>query len=87
MQLKSIINKVLPLLFAAFLLSCTKEMEQPVKYRTIHYKAQAGNEALTRATVDGGNHGPAVSGQCRQSGSIIWRSLSDCRRRYGQRLV
>ena len=56
MQLKSIINKVLPLLFAAFLLSCTKEMEQPVKYRTIHYKAQAGNEALTRATVDGGNH-------------------------------
>lgn len=56
MQLKSIINKVLPLLFAAFLLSCTKEMEQPVKYRIIHYKAQAGNEALTRATVDGGNH-------------------------------
>ena len=56
MQLKSIINKVLPLLFAAFLLSCTKEMEQPVKYRAIHYKAQAGNEALTRATVDGGNH-------------------------------
>ena len=56
MKLKDIIYKVLPILFAAFLLSCTRELEQPTTYRTIHYKAQVGNQAQTRATVDGGNH-------------------------------
>ncbi len=52
MKLKGIIR--LFLLVLAF--SCSREMDQPAKVRTIHYKARVGNEALTRATVDGDKH-------------------------------
>lgn len=53
MKLKGIIL----LFLLALSLSCSREKDQPVaRIRTIHYKAQVGNEALTRATVDAGNH-------------------------------
>lgn len=56
MKLRNIIYTVLTMILAVTLLSCTRELEQPTTYRTIHYKAQVGNQAQTRATVDGGNH-------------------------------
>lgn len=60
MSVKSIINKIGPMLLLALSFSCSREMDLPVEdkpeVRTIHYKAQVGNPSLTRATVDEGNH-------------------------------
>ena len=52
MKLKGIIR----LFLLVLVFSCSREMDQPAKVRTIHYKARVGNEVLTRATVDGDKH-------------------------------
>lgn len=60
MSVKSIINKIGPMLLLVLSFSCSREMDFPADEKTevriIHYKAQVGNQDLTRATVNEGNH-------------------------------